>query len=173
MRKVVGAAAALAGLFVLALPFTPWWPFDRRHGHIYEPLRIDVRLVERASGTPLTDGTVAVARGPWLFEGNRLAQWTGYAWEALYLARPDHWRAPVCVAGVDREGGTTTVATAACVTRYWRGEALTAKYVMPPRFLVVDHPRLGRTIHEIEAEATPAGEPDTWRLDLGTVAVGP
>jgi hypothetical protein len=61
--------------------------------------------------------------------------------------------------------------SAVCVTRAREGTVLVGRETDLPK--LIDHPRHGRTIIPIDPEAPgeEGEEPNTWRLDLGTIQV--
>ena len=67
----------------------------------------------------------------------------------------------------------TTLGTRAYVTLVWDEEGLSDKSVSLPELLRIHHPKGGCTIVPIDPETplSEGDEPNTWRLDLGTVRV--
>ena len=168
MRVLAWVALALILLLILAFVARVWLI---THGHINERLDVTVRVVDSESGRPLGDAVVAVIRYSSLLERDDL-EW--HLAEALeYSQRSDNWSTFSVFAKRTTGEPVTEMVSEVYVTRWWVGGLQVSKEVYSPRVLLVDHPKHGRTIIPIDPEAplSEGDEPNTWRLDLGTVRV--
>lgn len=175
VKVVWKVALVIVGLLVLAFllwRFGSWLMVgSQTHGHVYEPLEVTVRVVDRDTGEPLAGAVVATVRSRSALEWESFESSLG---EAFKPEEPgvDRWRHVVCGTKTT-EKAETTIRAAVCVTRFWEGTVLTGQETDLPNILLIDHPRHGRTIIPMDPE-TPVEEgeePNTWRLDLGTIRV--
>ncbi len=142
-----------------------------RHGHIDEFLEVTVRIVDGETGKPLGGALVATVRyrdslGRYYFEPNLAAA-------IDVMSREDAWKSGFIATSMSTSDEITTVRASVYVTRYWVGPVQVSKEVGIPEVLLIEHPRLGRTIVPIDQDGplTEGDEPKTWRVDLGTVRV--
>ena len=159
---VVIAVVLVVGGFV--------WIVGSSHGHIDELLVVTANVVDRESARPLDGAVVAIVRYRSDLGREDFEQDLRDSLEEG--GREDAWRFAPVAAARSRGEGFVTIRSAAWVTRYRLGPILTSKTMYGPQILLVDHPRLGRSIVPIHRSApVPGSEPRTWRLDLGTVRV--
>ncbi|MCZ6574823.1 MAG: hypothetical protein O7C98_16850 [Planctomycetota bacterium] len=143
------------------------------HGVMYERRDVTVRIVDRDTGQPLEDAVVALvcyaSALEWEEDFERALK---AGLNALEFWGDDSWRLAEVPCARTTESAETIVRGAAYVTRWWVvGPVVFSKEVGIPDVLLIDHPRFGRTIIPIDQESVPkeGDEPNTWRLDLGTV----
>jgi hypothetical protein len=164
-------ALVIVGLLVLAFLARVYL---YGHGHIDELLEVTVRVVDRGTGKPVAGAVVATVRYRSQLDRE------SFDWHletALGLSEhriEDSWECgAVACATRTTDRPKTVIRSSALVTRYWFASIETSKTVGIPELLLIDHPRHGRTIIPIDPE-TPVEEgeePNTWRLDLGTIGV--
>ena len=116
-------------------------------GHLDERLDVTVRVVDGETGRPLSGAVVTVAR---------------------YRSNPFRGDA-----GQATDEPVTAVVSSVHVTRWQNEGIVTRKEVTLPEVLLIDHPERGQAIVPIDPKTplTEGDEPNTWRLDLGTVSI--
>ena len=139
----------------------------------FQPLEIRVRIVSRASGAPVVDAVVGVAVSMKSAESDRFDEALRSAMRSPVGFELETKRNLAVSATKSTRDPVTTLRSVASVSVWSAWSVVLRQIARPPGVLVVDHPDFGRTVIPIDWD-TPLDEgeePDTWRLDLGTITI--
>ena len=146
------------------------------HGHIGEPLDVVVRLVSPDSSSSVAGIALATVSFRSCLETEDdfrkdLEGALNLREEPEASIRQRH--SGSVYAEITDRSGIATIRSSVRVTRYWIGPIQTQKLVRVPEILVIEHPTLGRAIVPLDPDSPieEGEEPDTWKLDLGTITL--